>query len=129
MAFHVGVAQVYLACDLPDHAHTKIRLVFKNGGPGLHLLAKKKKKVSSLRFSGERWPKSVHSKSGEAVEIFEACVEGVLPFLQQNIRPRCSHEWREKGSKADTTWLGTVRIREAIWTVIQGIPFLACMHT
>lgn len=42
---------------------------------------------------------SIHSKSGETVEIFEACVERVLPFLQQNMRPRCSHVMERKGEQ------------------------------
>ncbi len=52
MVLHVGVVQVYLACDLPDHAHTKIRLVIENGGPELHLLTKKKRSARLGRYRG-----------------------------------------------------------------------------
>jgi hypothetical protein len=104
MVLHVGVVQVYSACDLPDHAYTKIRLVIKNGGPGLHLLAKEKVGVT-VGDCGKQ-VESVHSKSGESVEIFEACVERVLPFLQKNIRPRCSHRVERNGEQDECYMAG-----------------------
>ena len=74
---------------------------------------------------------SVHSKSGEAIEIFEARVERVLSFLQQNIRLRHCHRVNRKGEKRlvprsrERTGCNKGSYGEI---VIQGMPFLACSH-
>ncbi len=73
---------------------------------------------------------SIHSKSGEAVEIFEARVKRVLSFLKQNIRPRRSHGVESKGEVRlmlhgrDRTGSNKGSV---CGIVIQGMPFLASL--
>ena len=48
----------------------------------MHLLAKEKVSSPVWIMNVGKVVASLHSKSGEAIEVFEARVERVLPFLQ-----------------------------------------------
>jgi hypothetical protein len=78
MVIHVEVARVYSACGLPG-AYTRIKQ---------HNIRKGERSTSWLvkgqlaaRMS-RRDRVSLHGEGGEAIEVFEARMEGVFPFLQ-----------------------------------------------